>query len=57
MRRRIVKETEVALTYGLRFPKRMRRIPSIEVGRAPFDPAFARKFWAEALDLDEDDLR
>lgn len=57
MRRRLVKETEVALTYGLRFPKRMPRIPSIEIGRAAFDPAFARKFWAKTLDLDENELR
>lgn len=57
MRRRLVKETEVALTYSLRFPKRVPRIPSIEVGQAAFDKAFARKFWAETLDLDENDLR
>ena len=53
LRRRLIKETEIALLYGLRFPERMTRIPTVEVGHGCFDPAFAAHFWSETLGLDE----
>jgi hypothetical protein len=55
MRQRLLHETEVALLYGLRFPKRSPRIPIMEVGSAEWHPAFAAQFWQDALDLDESD--
>lgn len=51
MRKRMIHETEVALLYGLRFPHRMVRIPTIEVGKGEFDPRFAAYFWNRVLDL------
>ena len=56
MRKRILQETEVALLYGLRFPKRTPRIPVMEVGQAQWHPLFAARFWQEVLDLDECEL-
>lgn len=52
LRRRMIQETELALHYGLRFPKRIPRIPAREVGNSTFAPSLAMKFWAEALDID-----
>ena len=46
-------ETEVALWYGLRFPKRVARIPIMEVGVGAWHPVFAARFWQAALDLEE----
>ena len=56
LRRRMIQETELALLYGLRFPKRIPRIPTKEVGKSMFAPSLAMKFWAEALDIDVVDL-
>ncbi|MFH1109036.1 MAG: hypothetical protein V1790_07575 [Planctomycetota bacterium] len=53
LRRRMIHETEAALLYGLRFPDRAPRIPRVEVGRGAFAPAFAARFWAQTLGLDE----
>lgn len=53
-RRRLIRETQVALLYGLRFPNRHPRIPTIEVGTARFDPEFAIQFWRDALGLIND---
>jgi len=50
MRRRMIHETEIALLYGMRFPDRMIRIPTIEVGRGEFHPEFAAQFWNHVLD-------
>ncbi len=52
MRRRMIAETELAVLIGLRFPDRMPRIPTMEVGRDMFRPKFAADFWAEALGID-----
>ncbi len=52
---RMIEETELALLYGLRFPDRMPRIPTMEVGTGRFHPVFAANFWQEALELDEDE--
>jgi hypothetical protein len=51
LRKRLIHETQVALHYGLRFPKRHPRIPTIEVGKGRFHPDFAARFWNEALGL------
>jgi len=53
VRRRIIHETEAALLYGLQFPDRAPRIPRMEVGQGAFAPAFAARFWAQTLGLDE----
>ena len=55
LRKRLLHETEVALLYGLRFPKRNPRIPVMEVGCAEWHPVFAARFWQDALDLNEPD--
>jgi len=52
LRRRMVHETEVSILYGLRFPERVPRIPTLEVGTGEFEPAFAAAWWSKALDLD-----
>jgi len=51
LRRRIIRETEAALLYGLLVPDRNPRIPTAEVGTARFHPAFARAWWSRVLDL------
>ena len=56
LRRRIIHETEAALLYGLQFLDRAPRIPRVEVGRGAFAPAFAARFWAQTLGLDETEL-
>ena len=53
LRKRMIRETEVALAVGFQFPERARRIPVVEVGRGTFTPAFATEFWQEVLELDE----
>ena len=55
-RDRLIAETELALLVGLRFPQRVPRIPTVEAGCAGFDPRFARRFWSDALGMDEDEL-
>ena len=57
LRRRMIAETELALLYGLRFPERIPRIPTIEVGVGSFQPDFAAQYWSEALGIDFDDHR
>ncbi len=49
LHRRMIHETEVTLLYGLRFPKRVPRIPTAEVGKGVFDPVFAARYWAERV--------
>lgn len=53
MRKRMLHETEIALLYGLRFPKRVSRIPIMEVGVGQWHPVFAAQFWQAALGLEE----
>ncbi len=53
LRKRIIHETELALAIGLRFPERMPRIPTIEVGMGKFNPEFAARYWEEVLGVDE----
>ena len=52
LRRRLVRETEAALLYGLRFPDRVERIPTVEVGRGRFHPAFAERWWAQTFGVE-----
>ncbi|MGB0714928.1 MAG: hypothetical protein ACPGXK_03565 [Phycisphaerae bacterium] len=52
VRRRMIRETEVALLYGMCFPDRHPRIPSIQVGKGKFDRAYADQFWEEVLGTD-----
>lgn len=53
VRRRIIRETEAALYYGLHSPDHAVRIPIVEVGKGRFDPAFALRFWGATLGIDE----
>ena len=52
LRKKLIRETEVALLYALRFPDRATRIPTIEVGRGAFRRQFADRFWSQTLDLE-----
>jgi hypothetical protein len=49
LRRRLIRETELALVIGLMKPDRQPRIPTVEVGRGSFDPEFSRRFWEGIL--------
>jgi hypothetical protein len=52
LRRRMIRETELALLYGVTHSPSVPRIPTIEVGTARFDPAFARQWWDHVLSLE-----
>lgn len=52
LRKRLIAETELALLIGLRFPDRMKRIPTMGAGPGRFHPDFAAGFWREALGVD-----
>lgn len=54
MRWRMIRETEIALAIGLRFPDRAIRIPTMEVGCGSFRPMYADRFWAEVLETESD---
>ena len=56
IRKRMIAETELALLYGIRFPERITRIPTMEVGTGRFHPEFAARFWAQTLDIDMGEL-
>ena len=56
LRRRMIAETELGLLIGLRFPDRMPRIPTVEVGTGTFRPEFAAEFWSETLGIDVAEL-
>ena len=51
MRRRMRRETEVAILYGLRFPEHVPSIPKVEVGKGTFTREFSSCFWSETLGL------
>ena len=53
VRHRIIHETEAALLYGLQFPESAVRIPTVEVGKRSFNPAFAANFWSRTLGIEE----
>jgi len=52
LRRRIIRETEAFLLYGIMHPQRTTRIPTIIVGTGRFHPAFAARFWRETLGIE-----
>ncbi len=52
LRRRLVRETETALLYGLRFPDRVERIPTVEAGRGRFHRDFAEQWWAQTFGVE-----
>ena len=56
LRRRMIRETEIALLVGFVYPDRARRIPTVEVGHDTFEPSFATQFWREALELNDDEV-
>ncbi len=50
VRRRMIRETEIALCVGFLYPDRAIRIPTLEIGRGAFHPDYAARFWSELLD-------
>ncbi len=52
VRRRMIEETELAMLYGLCFPERHPRIPTMEAGTRRFNPAYAAEFWSSALGVE-----
>ena len=50
-RRRMVKETEIALTIGLRSYEQQPRIPRVEVGKGTFTREYAARYWHQTLGL------
>lgn len=55
-RRRLLAETEISLHIGLRFPDRISRIPTLEVGSDRFHPDFSARFWEETLGTELNEL-
>lgn len=56
MRKRLIHETEVALLYGISFPQRVPRIPTVEVGKASFSRGYCRRYWQAALELSDREM-
>ena len=56
MRRRMIGETELALLYGLRFPERTTRIPTLISGTGSFHRSVTVRYWAHALGMAEVDV-
>ncbi len=52
LRKKLIRETEVALLYASHFPLRTPQFPTIEVNRGTFRASFAKQFWSATLDLD-----
>lgn len=52
LRRRLIRETEAALLFGINHPRQVPRIPTVEVGSARFHPQFAREWWEQVLSLE-----
>ena len=50
IRRRMIRETEIALIVGFMYPDRAIRIPTLEIGCGRFHPDYAARFWSELLD-------
>ena len=51
LRRRMIRETEVALLHLLRGGDAALRIPTVEAGRRAFHPTFATQYWSDRLGL------
>jgi len=52
-RRRLIRETEAALLYGLTHPSEVPRIPTIEVRRGSFTQSFGDRWWSALFSHDE----
>lgn len=52
LRRRLIRETEAALLFGITHPRQVPRIPTVEVGSARFHPQFAEDWWQQVLSLE-----
>ncbi|MFQ5414549.1 MAG: hypothetical protein ACE5E6_08835 [Phycisphaerae bacterium] len=52
LRRRLIKETELALYIGVSRPELFVRIPTVEVGKGTFDDDVAVGFWRDVLGAD-----
>lgn len=55
VRRRMIRETEIALYIGFLYPDRAIRIPTVEVG-GELHPDYAAQFWSELLDRNANPL-
>ena len=56
VRRRMIRETEIALAVGFMYPGRVIRIPTVEAGCGEFHADYAGRFWSELLDQDTNPL-
>ncbi len=56
IRRRMIRDTEIALSVGFLYPDRAIRIPTLEVGCGEFHPDYAARFWSELLDQNTNPL-
>lgn len=52
LRRKMIRETEVSLLFGMLFPHRVPRIPTVEIGKGSFDRRFAEAYWRDRLGID-----
>lgn len=50
IRRRMIRETEIALCVGFMYSDRAIRIPTLQIGCGEFQPGYAARFWSELLD-------
>lgn len=56
IRRRMIRDTEIALWFGFMYPDRAIRIPTLEVGCGAFHPDYAARFWSDLLDPNANSL-
>ena len=56
-RRKLIRETELALLSGLLHPERSQRIPTVMVGVGQFDSRWAARWWNSVLELESPELR
>lgn len=51
-RRKLIRETEAALLFGLLHPEKNPRIPTVMVGMGQFDSRWAERWWNSVLELE-----
>ncbi len=56
VRRRMIRETELALFVGFMYPDRAIRIPTLQTGCGEFHPDYAARFWSALLDQNTNPL-
>ena len=54
LQQKMIHETELGLTFGLRFPDQVPRIPTVEVGTGSFDPELVEHYWIDRLEIEPD---